>query len=245
MKTLKTLTCLLVMGIVVAGCKKDSNTPPTDAEIVGSIVKPATINSYNYPVLPGTPQWAALQTYAEMLNAVKIPETTLHNLTTWELVESCFNYPLKGDYSSANCPSTWINDLAGSFDGLQELFSRADAPGILLYNYRYMDFDTNPSLTDWEYIELMVGCDAFMSKLSKRQLIYLVSVALDKSTKLKEHFQLNDYPNSTYIMANAMIHAGYQPFIDYCNAKNYISSGTYTYCHGEAKIEENAKEFIR
>jgi hypothetical protein len=51
-------------------------------------------------------------------------------------------------------------------------------------------------------------------------------------------------PNSYYIMANAMIYAGYKPVIDCRNIQNYFNSGVYTYCNGEEIIEEYAKEFV-
>lgn len=45
-------------------------------------------------------------------------------------------------------------------------------------------------------------------------------------------------------MGIAMIHAGYKPFIDYCNTQNYIELGVYIYCHGDEIIEEYAHKFV-
>lgn len=235
-------SCILILCVQLIACKKESDTPPKDLEILGNIVKPEIIDEYIYPIQPGTPEWATLQSHEEMVEAVKIPDSVLHKISTWGLVETCFKYPLGGDNMAMNCPSVWINDLSGSFNGLSELFSRTDVSVILLYNYRYLDFNKYRWYY-WQYIELIVGCDAFVSKLNKRQLLYLVSVAIEKSQEQGEYFQ-SDLPNSFYIMANAMIHAGYKPFIDYCTTQNYLNSGTYTYCHGEEKIEEYAKEYI-
>jgi hypothetical protein len=224
-------------------CKKEFDSPPTDSEILGNIVKPEIIDEYIYPVQPGTPEWAALQSYDEMIEAVKIPDPVLHNISTWGLVETCFKYPLGGDNLAMNCPSVWINDLSESFNGLSELFSRTDVSIILLYNFRYLDF-SKYRWDYWQYIELIVGCDAFVSKLNKRQLLYLVSVAIVKAQEQEEYYQAG-ISHTRYILANAMIHAGYKPFIDYCTSQKYLDSGVYTYCHGEEKIEEYAKEFIR
>jgi len=235
--------CILILCIQLIACKKKSDSPPTDSEILGNIVKPEIIDEYIYPIQPGTPEWAALQNHEEMIEAVKIPDPVLHNISTWGLVETCFKYPLGGDCLLMDCPSSWINDLSTSFNGLNELFSRTDVSEILLYNYRYFDFNKYPNWIDWQYIELMIGCDAFVSKLNNRQLLYLVSLAIEKSQEQKEYLQPL-LPNSFYIMANAMIHAGYKPFIDYCITQNYLQSGTYTYCNGEEKFEEYAKDFI-
>jgi hypothetical protein len=236
-------TCILVICVQFISCKKETTSPPTDLEILGNIAKPEIIDEYIYPIQPGTPEWAAFQSYDEMLEAVKIPDSVLNKLSTWGLVESCFKYPLGGDNMAMNCPSIWINDLSKSFNGLNKLFSKTDVSVILLYNYRYLDFNKYNWIY-WQYIELMVGCDAFVSKLNNRQLLYLVSVAIEKAQVQKDYSQ-SVLPNSYYIMANAMIHAGYKPFIDYCITQKYLDSGIYTYCHGEEKMEEFAKEFIK
>lgn len=236
--------CILILCVQLISCKKESDSLPSDTEILGNTVKPEKIDEYIYPIVPGTPEWTALKSYAQMLDAVKIPAVVLDNISTWGLVESCFKYPLGGDNLAMNCPSEWINDLSGSFNGLEELFSRPDAAVVLLYNYRYMDFTKYPNWMDWQYIELVVGCDAFVSKLNKRQLLYLVSVAIEKAKLQREYPQGNSMPNSVYIMANAMIHAGYKPFVDYCTTQQYLSSGVFTYCHGNAKMEEYARDFI-
>jgi hypothetical protein len=171
-------------------CKKKSDSPLTDSEILGNIVKAEIIDEYIYPIQPGTPEWAALQSHEEMIEAVKIPDLVLHNISTWGLVETCFKYPLGGDCLLMDCPSSWINDLSTSFNGLNELFSRTDVSVILLYNYRYFDFNKYPNWIDWQYIELMIGCDAFVSKLNNRQLLYLVSLPLKSLRNKKNIFNL-------------------------------------------------------
>lgn len=232
---------LFLIILLPFSCKKESDAPPTDSEILGKVVKPEVINEYKYPILPGTPEWEALQSNEEMEEAVEIPASVLDTISTWGLVESCFKYPLGGDYMLMNCPSEWINELSVRFDGLNELFARSDVSTILLYSFRYLDL----SKYDWfsgQYIELIVGCDAFVSQLNKRQLLYLVSLAIEKA-----HVQTDYLPwqsSLPYIMGNAMIHAGYTPFIDYCNSQNYIESGVYIYCHGDDIIEKYAYKYI-
>jgi hypothetical protein len=226
MQTQKLLiTIVLIWGVLLIGCKKESDPPPTDEEILGDVVKPSIIDEYIYPIQPGTPEWSAFTNYTEMLDACKLPDPVLQNISTWGLFATCINYPLYGDYSAFNHQATWINDLPQSFNGLSELFSRANATVVLLYEYRYWDPNKNPGFLKRNYFELVIGCDASVSKMNKRQLLYLVAVALEKDKEQREYFNNSHPPYSVYIMANAMTHAGYKPFIDYCAAQKDINLG--------------------
>jgi len=241
------VSIVLILGVLFTGCKKESNPPPTDEEILGDVVKPAVIYKYVYPVRPGTPEWAALTSHDEMLDACKIPDSVLQTLSTWGLFATCIDYPLYGDYFAFNHQATWINDLSQSFNGLRELFSRTDAPQVLLYDYRYLDLEKNPSFLVRNYFELLIGCDASVSRMNNRQLLYLVAVALDKDKQQRVYFNNSHPPYSVYIMANAMTHAGYKPFIDYCAAQKDINLGELTLWGFSAtaeKIEEFAKRYI-
>jgi hypothetical protein len=242
------ITILLLSGVLFTGCKKESDPPPTDEEILGNVVKPAIIDEYIYPIQPGSPEWAAFTSYTEMLDACKIPDPVLQTISTWGLFATCINYPLYGDYSAFNHQATWINDLSQSFNGLRELFSRADATVVLLYEYRYWDPNKNPSFFIRNYFELVIGCDASVSKMNKRQLLYLVAVALEKDKEQREYFNNSHPPYSVYIMANAMTQAGYKPFIDYCAAQKDVNLGElmlWGFSATAEKIEEYAKEFIK
>jgi hypothetical protein len=249
MQTQKLLiTIVLIWGVLLIGCKKESDPPPTDKEILGDVVKPSIIDEYIYPIQPGTPEWAALTSYDEMLDACKLPDPLLQNISTWGLFATCINYPLYGDYSAFNHQATWINDLSHRFNGLSELFSRADAPVVLLYEYRYWDLNKNPSFLRRNYFELVIGCDASVLKMNKRQLLYLVAVALEKDKEQREYFNNTYPPYSVYIMANAMTHAGFKPFIDYCASQKDINLGEFMLWGFNAsaeKIEEFAKEFVK
>lgn len=238
---------LLLLFAQLLSCNPESELPPDDREILGNTVKPDIIDEYIYPIRPGMPEWAALQSHDEMEAVLQIPDQVFQTISTWGLVASCFNYPLGGDNMAMNCPSDWINYLSKSFSGLNELFARPDVSIILLFNYRNLDFKKYPGWMDWRYIELMIGCDAFISKLNERQLLYLVTVALKKAQEQRDYFKSSSPPNSDYIMGNAMIHAGYQPFIDYCVSNNSYNAGAFRYWamnNDAIKIEKFAHDFV-
>jgi hypothetical protein len=218
------LTLVLTFGIFLIDCKKES-VPPTDEEILGKIFKPEVVDEYIFPIRPGTPEWATFTSHDEMLEALELPDSVLQNITTWGLAKTCFKYPLSGDCSAHNNQVAYMNDLAQNFNGLKELFAREDVSAILLYNYRHLDFSLYPSFMDKHFIELLIGCDAYVSRLNKRQLQYLASVALEKANFQRENFESSFPPYSYFIMANAMIHYGYKPFINYCstNTENSLT----------------------
>ena len=148
-----------------------------------------------------------------------------------------------------NNVSDYINYRPAYDNGLRELLSRPDLTDVLLYEYRYMDMKKYPDFIDRNIRELVFGCSAFVSKLNSRQLLYLVSLAIEKA-----HVQESEYTNTSFspysyfVMANAMVHAGYKPFIKFCAIEQEIPISEYifkdftTYPEG---IEEYAKAFIK
>lgn len=245
----------LIVSLLIFGCEKDSYQPPTDEEILGNVVKPEIVDEYIYPIQPGMPEWADFDSHMEMIQACELPDSVLKNISTWGLLETCFKYPLRFDIFAFNIPVNRINRFSRELNGLIELFKRDDAPTVLLYYYRFcgsiQKTDAYPDYYDRLYQEYIIGCDLSMSKLSQRQLIYLVSLALEKVKEYRES-GIDSYflPNSFYIMANAMNKARYRPFIDYC-ASNSNNKEAFQYEFSlwgftakAEKIEEYANAFV-
>lgn len=87
-----------------------------------------TINEpYEYPIVPGTPEWAEMYSYRQMVEACEIPEEILHNMTTEALVESVITYPLSTKLYEYNDVQTGYDAWVNQFNGLQELERRSDA----------------------------------------------------------------------------------------------------------------------
>ncbi len=244
---------ILILGLLCNACDKEKTDEkekisiPTDAEILGGVIKPQIIDEYIYPILPGTPAWAELKTYAAKVEAVQIPDSVLHKITTWGLVESCFKYPLYSDYAFFNDQVNYINDLEQTNSGFRELLSRDDAPLVLLYFYRYWDISPSSYYLKRFFIELVMGSDKFVSRLNDRQLLYLLSVAWDKKEMQNELYESPPPPYSFFIMANTMIHFGYEPFIEYCATdKNPVPIGNFYWRINSSieKIEEYARGLL-
>lgn len=240
-----------MMQCFISSCNKDisedANTDifPFEAEILADIIKPENIDAYEYPITPGSPGWDTLNPH-ERFEAMQIPDSILQNMSTWGLVETCFNYPLYGVFTIMDDYSSYINGLSNSFNGLKELYSRNDVEKILLFSYRHLNVKNFENLLKLNFIELIVGCDKFTSQLDQNQCVFLVAVALEKANEQRNNLDIS-IPFSVFIMGNTMIHANYKPFVDYCVCeKECIYTGVLKkFNASEEKIEEFAKNYAK
>jgi len=83
--------------------------------------EPEKKETWDYPVKPGSREWASFTTGKQMVDACQIPNHILKSLSTKELVEICFNYPLFLDYAAANDERKGISHMIEIFNGLNEL----------------------------------------------------------------------------------------------------------------------------
>ncbi len=237
-----------VIPLLISGCSKESsdeisNAFPYEEEILMDIITPENIDDYEYPITIGSPGWDTLN-QQERFEVMQIPDSILKNMSTWGLVETCFNYPPYGNFTVMPDFDSYINDL--SFNGLKELFLRTDFIKILLYRYRYLNVKNFENLLKLNFIELIVGCDKHVSQLDQKQSVFLTAVALDKANDQRNNLDIST-PFSVYIMGNTMLYANYKPFIDYCaQEKQYVYGGILQkFNSSEEKIEEYARNFIK
>ena len=57
---------------------------------------------YVYPIVPGTPEWVALDSRVTKGQVCQIPEDILSRMTTSALLETVLDYPLLGDIYAWN-----------------------------------------------------------------------------------------------------------------------------------------------
>jgi hypothetical protein len=121
MKRNLTLICAgVLMSVLCAGFNESS--AQTSAKTIG----------WDYPVKPGTPEWANFKTKKEKIDACQIPQDILNSITTKGLVKVCLDYPLYGDIFAYNSMQEGFREVATSFNGIQELFRRDDRAQCLL-----------------------------------------------------------------------------------------------------------------
>jgi hypothetical protein len=96
-----------------------------------SAQKPSPGIYYDYPIVPGTAEWAALETHAEMVAAVQVPDDVLKKMTTEELVVAVLENPLAPSifayYTHGSGYDSGYRILCDDLNCFRELDSRADA----------------------------------------------------------------------------------------------------------------------
>jgi hypothetical protein len=91
---------------------------------------------YNFPIKPGTQEWAGLNGHIEKVLACEIPVGFAKKMTTEALIQTCMDYPLYGNVSAYYGNQKSLDTFFNSFYGHKELATRMDAPAKLLAYYR-------------------------------------------------------------------------------------------------------------
>jgi len=81
---------------------------------------------YEYPILPGTPEWQKLEGYQDMLKACQIPEDKLKSMNTDELLQTCLDFPISISFYAFDNMYEGVDNLTPNFNGLRELLDRKD-----------------------------------------------------------------------------------------------------------------------
>jgi hypothetical protein len=144
---------------------------------------------WDYPVKPGSEEWATFTSGQQMQEACQIPKEILRTLNTKELTEICMNYPLSKDYLAFNDEREGIAIMIKNFNGLAELGRRNDGAKELMRIYK--DFpvfahtiQVTPQNYDIVYklpfLEVLLSDDTFIHQLSSEELTELRNIVRSK-----------------------------------------------------------------
>jgi len=215
---------LLCFFFFVIGCKKK------DCEDVIDQV-------YLYPE-----EEAMGKSFEERTEMFKIPEQTLHCLSTDALIKSCISHP--------QFVYMWtMSDLQGGFDkvhamcnGFDELWERGDKVQKLIYLYKQLDFNRDwESYTDFEngmYMdnivrhELIIAQYEILNNLTSPEKIELFQLVLDNQKKkyalAHQYWALVGMATTCAILSRIMYLDKYQPLIEeYNNNENMLINVAY------------------
>lgn len=101
---------------------------------------------WDYPVKPGTPQWASITDHKDMIKVSQIPENVLKSISTKELIQLCLDYPLHADFYAYNSLQEGVKKVSTYFNGLQELFNRPDNAQYLLEYLKSFEQEIQPNI---------------------------------------------------------------------------------------------------
>ena len=222
------LVSICLISIFFFTCKKEnaSNCPGSICDIQ------KIVRSYNYPILPGTSQWAAFTSQQQKLNACQIPQDSLNIMTTDIVMQSSLNFPLLGDLLlnvGVNVPAITSYYMT-NFTGLIELSKRKDAGLTMLTRYKLMDINCFNCLntdiqkgnfiTNFSAYEMIISQDSIIEKFDLQQKKDLTKEAINKyNVKKSAYDYYGDYGLATalYVAAKLMQSVNYQPFMQVYN----------------------------
>jgi len=171
---------------------------------------------WDYPIKPGTSEWAALETNEQMTNACQIPLEILSTITTKELVEISLNYPQFNNYIAFNDEREGVNNIIKRFNGLQELSQRTDCINELIIAYEnypiITQIQTEPNSESYHtpyklpFLELVLSDNLFLSQLNSEDLETIRKIAINKyALKLENHEVYSFFNIKTTMLLAAII----------------------------------------
>jgi len=149
---------------------------------------------YDFPVKPGTKQWAELTTSKQMDEVCVIPDYLLDAISTKALLITCLNYPRILDFFLFDNMQSGFNICSNRFNGLTELLNRSDLSQILLKFYMDFDFQKNTivgyngnlSRLQIGFLELLIAQEKVINILSEKDKNTLLVRATKNLEKRKE-----------------------------------------------------------
>ncbi|MDR2126331.1 MAG: hypothetical protein LBP63_05845 [Prevotellaceae bacterium] len=167
---------------------------------------------WDYPVKPGSEEWAAFKSTEDMYKAVSIPEDVIKKMDTESLVQICLNYPALPTVFLFNSPQDGFDNFYIHFNGIQELMVRKDAGEFLLKKYSALslqDFNILWTLEKqgefvhkYYYIELILAQPKILQSLKSDYRKLLLKEAIKK---FEEKQSRNDLFGYNALAVNAWI----------------------------------------
>ncbi|MCG8348419.1 MAG: hypothetical protein MI924_11650 [Chloroflexales bacterium] len=186
------VTTTLIMTILLIGCSRF--TIPQLANQDGT----ASVDSYDYPIKPGSVEWKSFKTHDQKVAAIQIPPERLKAMSTAGIVETVLNYPLLGDILLFNSIQQGYDRVSGQFNGIAELYQRRDAGAVLVANYQTMDAiaiisqsERGDSSASWGlfYTQILLAQPEILAMLSVAERNLLLKDAVQKLQAQREQVE--------------------------------------------------------
>lgn len=103
--------------------------------------------AFDYPILPGSEEWASFDSLEEKIEACAVDEALLNSMTTPALLETVVTYPLLANIYAFDSIESGIASVSQYFKGIEILLAREDAS-----NYIQSALQTAACSTDDESI---------------------------------------------------------------------------------------------
>ncbi|HEY3373722.1 MAG TPA: hypothetical protein VGK02_01485 [Candidatus Aquicultor sp.] len=139
---------------------------------------------YKYKITPDSQDWAKYKPY-ELFELTNIPEITVKNMSTAELVSTVMDYPFLGDIFAFDSIDDGIAAVSERFSGLKELMSRKDAGSCLFNEYEAIEQnvtanpknDKNKTIMKEMIVEELLSQPAVFKQLSEVQVSSIIGLS--------------------------------------------------------------------
>ena len=197
---------------------------------------PPGLDTYIFPLRPEMPEWAEIQTGAELYAVTQVPDSVLRVISTEGLLETWLSYPLLYNIIAWTTFQQGIDNITEIFNGLQELGRRPDAGTVMLNRYKQMNlycissFNTEDEIggfaLTFAFYEAIFSQEIFLSKLSEAEQDELLDLALRnyaiKDAYSNEMYSIFSLKTTAVIAARLMKLANYAPFMEAMVRDDYL-----------------------
>ncbi len=229
---MKNIVCILIILFVISlSCIKKNNDTPKNCKELKSL---GIIDSFSYPIRPGSAEWAELETMDQKYEAVNVPISILNNMCTHGLVYTCVYCPLFYNIIAFNSIHTGLAVLINKINSFEELINRIDANEELLDYYSSLfppDNDTvstnflkTETLMQMFFTELFFAQQEFLSKMSTNDLHTVLQEVYSKLSIKRKYNLTKEYLNGSYYLICNILYYNlqYVPIVDYINRNDLL-----------------------
>jgi hypothetical protein len=153
----------------------------------GLLVAQVNDEPYNFPIKPGTEQWAKLTTSDQMDEVCVIPDEVLSTISTKALLITCLNYPRIIDFFSKSNLQSAFDFYSSHFNGLKALLNRSDLSKVLLNYYPTIDLhdyifygdNGKPSFVQIAFFELLLAQEKIIRNFNDTEKSEVLLLAIN------------------------------------------------------------------
>lgn len=194
-------------------------------------------DAYDYPIKPGSPEWAQLTSSQQMDSVLQIPDDILFSISTEGLVETCLSYPRFGDLYFAEDYQWAFEVLTDHFNGFSELLSRDDAalklfdryllmyPGCSINNWPSINGPGTSTSFSFAYIEIILAQTEILQQLDGAETnLWMQEVITKYKQKKRYNYSVFSKKHTALIAGRIMLLNNYPPFMDEYYNNPYVKA---------------------
>lgn len=134
---------------------------------------------WDYPIRPGSKEWATLPTTADRVKAIQVPEDVLAKLSDRQLLDLILDYPFFLDYGLTNDPFTGFQRTLETLNAYRAFKARPESLRVIYEYYKDLDFSRINQLKKSSEI------GRFSLRISGIELM-MTDISLEKGLSLEE-----------------------------------------------------------